>query len=84
MHWCCRMQILEGHRAESSPSVGIVRKVEDTILVTAPIVGGNSGGPVLDAEGRVIGIATRTHGDATLGACIRAEHVRRWVQGSGR
>ena len=68
--------ILESGKAESSPSRGDVRKVEDTIYVTAPIVPGNSGGPVLDRDGVVIAIATRTaQGEATLGSCIQSRHV---------
>jgi len=67
--------ILEGGRAEGSPTLGQVRKVEETIYITAPILGGNSGGPVLDAKGQVIGIATRVLGEATLGSCIQARHL---------
>lgn len=69
------LHLLETERATSSPTVGRVRKIEDTIQITAPVVGGNSGGPVLDREGRVIGIATRTFGSATLAGCLRIEHV---------
>ncbi len=67
--------ILEDRRAENSASVGIVRKVEDTIFVDAPIVGGNSGGPALDPTGHVVGVATRTYGDASLGCCIHPSHL---------
>jgi S1-C subfamily serine protease/uncharacterized tellurite resistance protein B-like protein len=68
--------ILEEGTAESSPSLGEVRKVETSLFITAPIVPGNSGGPVVDQEGRVIGIATRTAaGEATLGVCIQSRHA---------
>ncbi len=68
--------ILEKGIAESSPSLGQVRKVEDTIYVNAAMIGGNSGGPLVDTEGRVVGIATRTAGGTeALGICLKAEHV---------
>ena len=69
---------LERGIAETSPSLGTVRKVEDTIHITAPIIPGNSGGPVFSAEGRVIGIATRIYSE-TLGICIRIRHGLRML-----
>lgn len=70
------LKLLERGRAVSSPTVGRVRKAERTIYVSAPIVGGNSGGPLVDTEGRVVGVATRVAGDSTLGGCLRVERVR--------
>lgn len=68
--------ILEGGIAESSASVGEIRKVQDTIWVTAPIVPGNSGGPLVDVDGRVIGVATRIVGEETVGCCLPARLLR--------
>lgn len=76
---------LERGVAIASPSLGIVRKVERTIHVSAPIIPGNSGGPVFDERGRVVGIATRVFSE-TLGICIRIPHGRRLldrVRGQG-
>lgn len=56
--------------AETAPSLGEVRNVETSIFVDAPIVGGNSGGPVFDLRGRVIGVSTWTYGASTVGGCI--------------
>ena len=65
---------LEHDTALSSPSLGTIRKVEDTIHITAPIIPGNSGGPVIGRDGRVIGIATRIYSE-TLGICLKIDHV---------
>lgn len=70
------LDILEKGVAESSPSLGTVRKVEDTIYVTASIIPGNSGGPVFDQQGNVVGIATRVvQGTETLGICLKMDHL---------
>ncbi len=67
--------VLEARRAETSPSLGEVRKIEDTILITAAIVPGNSGGPVFDLRGEVVGISTRIYDDPSLGSCIQSKHL---------
>ncbi|MCA9320021.1 MAG: trypsin-like peptidase domain-containing protein [Planctomycetes bacterium] len=74
------LKMLDGVRAESMPTVGRIRKPSDTLYITAPIVGGNSGGPVLNTRGEVIGIATRTGGEATLGCCIRSRYIRQHLE----
>ena len=75
------LDILEKGVAESSPSVGTVRKVEETIYVTASIIPGNSGGPIFDIEGQVVGIAARViQGTETLGIGLRVRHIRDLLQ----
>ena len=70
------LDILEKGVAESSPSLGTVRKVEETIYVTASIIPGNSGGPIFDADGEVIGIAARViQGTETLGIGLKVRHI---------
>lgn len=66
---------LEKGIAETSPSMGTVRKVEDTIHITAPIIPGNSGGPLFNDKGEVVGVATRIYSE-TLGICLKIEHVQ--------
>jgi len=69
------IHILETTKAATSPSLGEIRKIESSIMVTAPIVPGNSGGPLIDSRGNVAGVAAANFGDSTLGSCIPTEHV---------
>lgn len=69
------LNILESTRAETSPSLGEVRKIERSIMVTAPIFPGNSGGPLVDLEGHVVGVASGIYGESTLGTCIPTSHI---------
>lgn len=78
--------VLEEGIANQSPTIGFIRKVERTLHLDASISPGNSGGPVLNDEGVVLGIATRiadasaeTHGFAvpiTKAFELLPEHVK--------
>lgn len=68
-------QLLEGTKASLSPTMGQVRKIESTLQLSMPTFPGNSGGPVLDAEGRVIGVTTRRFGEG-VAVCIPIDKVR--------
>jgi S1-C subfamily serine protease len=58
-------------------SEGIVATVGPrAIQITAAVNPGNSGGPVLDAEGRIVGIVSRRLRGEGLGFASRAEVVR--------
>ena len=46
-----------------------------SIFVSAPIVAGNSGGPLIDAKGYVIGVASASYGASTVGGCIPIRHA---------
>lgn len=75
--------ILESGKAETSPSLGTIRKVEDSIWVQCSMHPGNSGGPVFDREGRCIGIATRIiRGSENIGSCIKVEHALKLLGGT--
>ncbi|MHC4780041.1 MAG: trypsin-like peptidase domain-containing protein, partial [Planctomycetota bacterium] len=68
--------LLEKGVAETSGSRGDVRKFETSILISAPIIGGNSGGPVFNEKGHVIGVSTRTiRGVESFGFCIPIGHA---------
>jgi len=74
---------------EGTFSEGIIsgkRKLADVRLlqITAPISGGSSGGPVLDANARVIGIATSSlKNGQNLNFAITAEYVAKLMQTIG-
>jgi len=74
--------LFETEIAETAPSLGVVRKVEQKIFVDAAIISGNSGGPVFGRDGRAIGVATTSHGDPSLGGCIPVRHVLALLPGA--
>ena len=67
----------------SSPAGGQIRNVQlDTgsIFTSAPNLPGNSGGPLIAADGKVIGVVTRKQGEGdTLVEAISADNARRLV-----
>lgn len=67
--------LLEGTTASLSPTLGEVRKIESTVQLSMPTYPGNSGGPVLDAQGHVIGVTTRRFGEG-VAVCIPIAKVR--------
>jgi len=74
---------------EGTFSDGIVSGVrtvgEDYLLqITAPISPGSSGGPVLDKEGNVVGVAVATYqGGQNLNFAIPVEYIKALVQQKG-
>lgn len=75
-------KLLEGTSALPSPARGEVRKVEETIQVGIAVYPGNSGGPVFDVDGRVIGVTTREVGP-NLAMCIPARLIRTMIMHLG-
>jgi S1-C subfamily serine protease len=68
-------EMLEGTIAAMSATRGEVSKIQETIQLHAPVYPGNSGGPVFDLDGKVVGITTRRWGEATA-VCIPARMAR--------
>ncbi len=54
--------------------------IEDFVQTDAVIRPGSSGGPLVDLEGRVIGINTMTIGDGSIGLAISCDVARRVVE----
>ncbi|MCA8920222.1 MAG: trypsin-like peptidase domain-containing protein [Planctomycetes bacterium] len=73
--------VLEGVIAAASPVTGKVRKPESSLLIGAPMIPGNSGGPLIDREGKVVGICAAIQGSESLGYCIRIEHAMALLNG---
>ena len=75
---------------EGTFSQGIVSGIRqfdtDSLLqITAPISPGSSGGPVLDSEGKVIGVAVATFkGGQNLNFAIPAKHLNELLQKTGK
>jgi len=56
-------------------SVGYVRKVETYIRFTSPVIGGNSGGPVVTEDGTVVGIVAFRFTEA-IGFALKTDRIR--------
>jgi S1-C subfamily serine protease len=63
--------MLEGTNAALSATRGTVSKIQSTIQLNSAVYPGNSGGPVFDLHGEVVGITTRRGGE-NLAVCIPA------------
>ncbi len=71
---------------ERTISAGIVSGIRGDafIQITAPISPGNSGGPVLDSAGQVLGVATLTRTDAqNLNFAVPASYVSELLRAPG-
>ena len=62
--------------AEPIRHVGQVLRTQDTIQIDASVTHGNSGGPLIDMHGDVLGITTRGT-DPSLSMAIKVEYARK-------
>ncbi len=75
------MSVIKGTTVTTSPSTGVIRNVqrEESIHLigfSAPIMPGNSGGPLINRDGKVIGVNSRQFKDS-LSEAISIEFARR-------
>ncbi|MDZ7618574.1 MAG: trypsin-like peptidase domain-containing protein [Patescibacteria group bacterium] len=67
--WCVAVGHPLGHRAGRPPVIRVgrvLRMADMTIQSDCPLVGGDSGGPVFDLDGKVIGINSRIGGAMSM------------------
>lgn len=76
------VSILESEIAETSQNIGSISKIQNSIWIAGSLHPGNSGGPVFNSAGRVIGISTRIVGSENIGACIKIEHALKLLGGA--
>jgi pSer/pThr/pTyr-binding forkhead associated (FHA) protein len=74
--------VLESDRAVPTFTTAKVKKVERTYQLDMSVVGGSSGSPVFDLEGRVIGVTTRKR-DGNHAELIPARAIRAFIEGLG-
>ncbi len=82
------LQVIKARTVTTSPCTGVIRNLQrdgkiNTIFISVPIMPGNSGGPLIDRQGRVIGITTRGF-EATLAEAIYVDHARKLLKDLGQ
>ena len=60
----------------------VLNDESNMVLINADVIGGDSGGAILDAHGRLVGITSRVYynGPMHLGAAVRIEDVREFAE----
>jgi S1-C subfamily serine protease len=67
--------VLETNDAEPIRRVGRVLRTQETIQIDAVVLPGNSGGPLVDRAGEVVGITTRGFAES-MSQAIKVEYAR--------
>lgn len=78
--WCVAMGHPGGYSYERRPPVraGRIwrRDLDGAIFSSCPLIGGDSGGPLFDLEGRVIGINSSIHGSVDMNRHVAVDTLR--------
>lgn len=78
--WCVAMGHPGGYSYERRPPVrtGRIwrRDLDGAIFSSCPLIGGDSGGPIFDLEGRVIGINSSIHGSVDMNRHVAIDTLR--------
>ena len=79
--WCVAIGHPLGYQAGRPPVVRvgrILQKNDDLIQTDCPLVGGDSGGPLLDLDGKVIGINSRIAGPTDVNLHVPVDIFRKY------
>ena len=75
------LSVIKGTTVTTSPATGDIRSLQFEVGVigtSAPVLPGNSGGPLINTNGKVIGVITRRF-EGTQGEAISAKYARELV-----
>lgn len=76
------LSVIKGTRVTTSPATGDIRSLQFEVGVigtSAPILPGNSGGPLINSDGKVIGVITRRF-EGTQGEAISIDKARNLIK----
>jgi serine protease Do len=78
--WCLALGHPGGFSYERRPPVRLGRvwrrDMDGALFTSCPLIGGDSGGPVFDLEGRVIGINSSIHGNVEMNRHVAIDTLR--------
>ena len=72
------LSVIKGTQVTTSPATGDIRSLQlevGVIGTSAPVLPGNSGGPLINTNGKVVGVITRRF-EGTQGEAISAKYAR--------
>lgn len=72
------LSVIKGTQVTTSPATGDIRSLQFEVGVigtSAPVLPGNSGGPLINTNGKVVGVITRRF-EGTQGEAISAKYAR--------
>lgn len=75
------LSVIKGTTVTTSPATGDIRSLQFEVGVigtSAPVLPGNSGGPLINSSGKVVGVITRRF-EGTQGEAISARYARELV-----
>lgn len=75
------LSVIKGTTVTTSPATGDIRSLQFEVGVigtSAPVLPGNSGGPLINTNGKVVGVITRRF-EGTQGEAISAKYARELV-----